>query len=100
MSINNDSMLVDLGRQVRELRIARGIDQVKLSSMSNVSLGAIKNLESGKGSSLSTLAQVAVALGREDWFNQFHVKPSVDPMAILRKSNENMPRRVSRTRKP
>ena len=40
-----------IGAQVRRLRIAYGLDQSQLASAANISVGAVKNLEGGKGSS-------------------------------------------------
>lgn len=56
-----------LGASVRALRIDRRLTQVRLAELANVSVGALKNLESGRGSSTSTLVRVAHALGEDRW---------------------------------
>lgn len=37
-----------IGTKIAEIRIERGLDQVKLSEESGLSIGAIKGLENGK----------------------------------------------------
>ena len=56
-----------LGEQVRNLRIRANLDQIQLAGRADISLGALKNLEGGKGSSLKSLIKVMQALGRSDW---------------------------------
>ena len=52
-----------LGEQVR---FACGLNQAGLAELANVSIGAVSNLERGRGSSLKTVAAVAKALDRTD----------------------------------
>jgi transcriptional regulator with XRE-family HTH domain len=54
-----------IGEQFRRLRITEEMDQIQLAGAANVSLGAIKNLETGKGSSLKTLIRVSRVLNQE-----------------------------------
>ena len=79
-----DEWGVQLGRQVRSARVARGLDQASLASQANVSLATLSNLERGKGSTLKTLIAVARALGRTDWLENFTPNVTVSPMQMLR----------------
>lgn len=56
-----------LGRQVRELRVAKRLTQVELAELANVSTGALKHLEAGAGATIRTLVRVLRALGEEAW---------------------------------
>lgn len=88
-----------LGEQVRQLRIARDIDQLTLASQANVSVGALKNLEGGKGSSLRTFIMVIRALNKEEWLSMLAPATTVSPLQMLRDEKLNAPRqRVSRNR--
>lgn len=91
-----------LGADVRRRRLAQGLTQVDLAKRSNVSLSAVKYLEWGRGSSLSTLIRVARALGRVDWLSSFApAEPSVSPIALLRQRQHetaSTARRVRRSR--
>jgi len=59
-----------VGEGVRRARLLMDMDQSTLARRANVSLGAVKNLETGKGSSLFTLLRVLRAVGRDDLFEQ------------------------------
>jgi transcriptional regulator with XRE-family HTH domain len=72
-----------IGAQVRAARIATNLGQSDLAARADISLGAVKNLEAGKGSSLKTLVRVARALGRTDWLESFTPPITVSPLAML-----------------
>ena len=61
-----DEWSAELGAQLRQLRLRKQIDQKQLSEMAGVALNAVKNLESGKGATVSSLIKVLRALGRAD----------------------------------
>ncbi|MHB1576481.1 MAG: helix-turn-helix domain-containing protein [Candidatus Dormibacteria bacterium] len=91
-----------LGEQVRRARIARDLDQVGLAELANVSVGALSNLERGKGSSLRTLISVLRPLQRTDWIESLAPPVGVSPMQLLL-SKQKAPRprlRASRKREP
>lgn len=87
-----------LGDQLRRLRLARDLDQLTLADKAGVSEKALRNLEAGRGSSLSTLLQVLRALDRLDWLETLSPVASVSPMALLRQRPERERRRVGRAR--
>ncbi len=89
-----------VGEQIRRLRIANGMDQQQLAGAANVSVGAVKNLEGGKGSSLKTLIMIARALNAEKWLESLSPETTISPLQMLRDQNKNAPRRrVFRSRK-
>jgi len=100
-SILADASTADLeagiGEQLRALRIAAGLDQAGLASLAGLSLGAVKNLEQGNGSSLRTVVRVARALGREDWLTGLAPRVTVSPIDVLRARREPR-KRVYRAR--
>jgi transcriptional regulator with XRE-family HTH domain len=91
-----------LGDQVRRVRIARNLDQTQLAELADVSIGAVSNLERGKGSSLRTLISVLRAVERTDWLESLAPAVGVSPMQLLRaKQKTPKPRmRASRKRLP
>ena len=93
-----DGLQAHLGDQLRRLRLSRDLDQLTLADRAGVSEKALRNLEAGRGSSLSTLLQVLRALDRLDWLDTLAPAASVSPMALLRQRPER--RRVGRPRGP
>src|SRR5271155_6148682 len=89
-----------LGDQVRQVRITRNLDQAQLAKLADVSVGAVSNLERGKGSSLRTLIAVLRALGRTDWIASLAPTVGVSPMQLLRSKQKTPQRRVRASRKP
>ena len=73
-----------LGAEIRNVRIANELDQASLAGLANISVGALSNLERGKGSSLKTLIAVVRALGRTDWIEALAPPVTVSPMQMLR----------------
>jgi len=44
----------------------------------------VRNLEAGRGSTLSTVIKVARALDRQDWVTDFYPEPEISPLALMR----------------
>jgi transcriptional regulator with XRE-family HTH domain len=86
-----------IGEQVRNARIASDLDQKRLSERANVSVGAVSNLERGKGSSLKTLIAVVRAVGRTDWLDSLAPPVTVSPLQVLR-AKQRSPRTRERVR--
>jgi transcriptional regulator with XRE-family HTH domain len=74
--------------------------QEDLARRAGVSLGAVKNLESGAGANLTSLVKVVRALGREDWLAALvpPPEPAVSPIRMLRESQKT-PRERRRVRR-
>jgi transcriptional regulator with XRE-family HTH domain len=72
-----------VGSQIREARIAANLDQAALAERADVSIGAVRNLEQGKGSSLKTVVRVVRALGRTEWLETLAPTISISPLAML-----------------
>jgi len=91
---------ISLGEQFRLLRIQADLEQKELALKASVSLGALKNLENGKGSSLRTIIKITRALDRTDWLEALAPKVSVRPMQMLKgQATDSARKKVYRTRK-
>ncbi len=94
MSIQNNTVMSTddwqkfVGDQFRAMRIRADLEQTELATRADVSVGAIKNLENGKGSSLRTLIRVCRALRRTDWLEALAPPVTVSPMDMLRKQGQ------------
>lgn len=94
---------VVVGQQFRDARLAADLDQRTLAERAGVSVGAVRNLERGTGSSLATVIRVARALGRTDWLASLAPAVGVSPLDALTQSRRGEPvhrrQRVSPRRK-
>ena len=82
----------ELGVAIQKLRLIRKLTQVELAGAANISLSAVQNLESGKGSTVKSLIAVARALGRSDWLNAITPpSPKISPMEMLRQKEAAPP---------
>lgn len=94
----------ELGARIRAVRIEADLGQRELAEAADISIGAVQNLEGGKGSSIATLVKVVRALDRTDWIEGLAPAITVSPMAMLRSHGQagtaDKPRRrVSRRRR-
>lgn len=92
-----DELQAALGKQLRELRIAKNLDQITTAEKAGISEKALRNLEAGRGSSVETLVRVLKALDSLDGLRLLAPKPTVSPLALLRHS-ATARRRVRRPR--
>ena len=86
-----------LGARLRKLRLSRNIDQRATADKAGISEKALRNLESGHGSTVETLLRTLKALDSLEGIEMLAPEPSVNPLALLR--NSKPPQRVRRPRK-
>lgn len=80
-----DEQLSAIGLALRDRRVGAGLTQEDLAQQADVSLGAVQNLEHGKGSSVRTLLRVSRLLGTDQWVETLQPPaPTVSPMQLLR----------------
>ena len=97
-SQTQEEMEVEFGRQLRDLRLRRNIDQRQLAGQAGVALNAVKNLENGRGATLSSLVKVLRSLGRADWLKTLAPTVGISPMQMLK---VKLPRqRASKSKRP
>jgi transcriptional regulator with XRE-family HTH domain len=75
-----------LGDKLRALRLSRNLDQKTLAERSGLSVRALRNLESGQGSTVKTLVSVLRALGRQDWLNTIAPVATINPLTLTRQA--------------
>jgi transcriptional regulator with XRE-family HTH domain len=92
-----EELEAELGGNLRTLRLQRNLSQETLAERAGLSLGAIRHLEAGAGSSTSTLAKVLNALGKGDALANLARVSIVDPYAITREARQRQraPRKKS-----
>jgi transcriptional regulator with XRE-family HTH domain len=87
-----------VGDQCRAARIRAMLEQAQLAALAGISVGAMANLEGGKGSSLKTLIKVLRALKRTDWLESLAPPVSVSPLQLLKSQRTDRPRQRIRRR--
>jgi transcriptional regulator with XRE-family HTH domain len=79
-----DEREAELGRHLRDLRLRQNIDQRQLAERADVALNALKNLEGGKGATVTSLVKLLRALGREEWLGTLAPQVSISPLQMLK----------------
>lgn len=75
---------VKFGQQLRDLRLRRNINQRQLAEQAGVALNAVKNLENGKGATLTSLVKVLRSLDRAEWLETLAPTVGISPMQMLK----------------
>jgi transcriptional regulator with XRE-family HTH domain len=103
LSSTTEELEVQLGQQIRALRLLRNVDQQSLAAQAGVALSALKHVESGKGATLKTLLKVLRALDRLDWLKSLSPAVSISPLQLLAqkapRQRASSPRRPSTVRR-
>jgi transcriptional regulator with XRE-family HTH domain len=81
-----DELQAVFGKQLQELRISKNLDQITTAEKAGISEKTLRNLETGRGSSVETLVRVLKALDSLDGLRLLAPKSSVSPLALLRHS--------------
>ncbi len=77
-----------LGERLKLLRLNQNLDQVTLAERAGISVGALKNLENGSGSTLKTLIAVLRVLGRQEWLSTIAPVATINPLNMPRASQQ------------
>jgi transcriptional regulator with XRE-family HTH domain len=88
----------ELGERVRKLRLSRNMDQRTTSDKAGVSEKALRNLETGHGSTVETLLRTLKALDFVQGIEMLAPEVTIDPLALLRRSRSRPQQRVRRPR--
>jgi transcriptional regulator with XRE-family HTH domain len=92
-----DELQAALGERLKRLRLNRNLDQRATAEKAGISERALRNLESGHGSTVETLLRVLKALDYLQGIDMLAPEASVNPLDLLRQSKA--PQRVRRAAK-
>jgi transcriptional regulator with XRE-family HTH domain len=90
-----DELQTALGERLRRLRLSRNIDQRTVAERAGLSETALRNLESGRGSTVETLLRTLKALDYLQGIDMLAPEATIDPLAMLRR-----PKPQRRVRRP
>ncbi len=93
---------IELGQQIRALRLRQNLDQQQLAERAGIALNAVKNLERGKGATLRSLIQALRVLNRVDWLRALAPAVSISPVQMLKAKvpRQRASRKKNNTKKP
>lgn len=74
-----------LADQLRSLRLRLNLQQSVVAEQADISLTALKNLESGHGATIKTLIKVLRVYHREDWLVSIAPQTTISPLQMLAK---------------
>lgn len=77
-----------LGECLKWFRLNLNLDQMTLAERAGISVGALKNLENGSGSTIKTLIAVLRVLGREEWLSTIAPVATINPLNMPRASQQ------------
>ena len=86
-----------LGERLKRLRLSRNLDQRTTAEKAGISEKALRNLETGRGSTVETLLRVLKALDHLQGLDMLAPEASVNPLELLRQPKPQQ--RVRRPRK-
>ena len=92
-----DEIALQLGDQLRMLRVRLRLTQDELAASAGLTRKAIVRLENGNGATVRSLLAVVRAIGRIDWIRSLAPAVSISPMELLR--SRKPPARRVRARK-
>lgn len=97
MSINQTvaEMEVSLGEKLKVLRLHKNLEQKTLAARAGVSVRALRNLESGEGTTVKTFLSVVRALGRQTWLDTVAPVATVNPLTFTTRAT---PRQRARSK--
>jgi transcriptional regulator with XRE-family HTH domain len=87
-----------LGERLRRLRLNRNLDQRTTAEKAGISEKALRNLETGKGSTVETLIRALKALEHLQGIDLLAPEISVNPLDLLRQPKA--PQRARRSVRP
>jgi transcriptional regulator with XRE-family HTH domain len=98
--MSDKAILRELGRRVKQKRLAKNLTQKRLAKMAGVSRMTIVNLEKGKAATLLTFVQVLHALGSLDGLESFLPDLGPSPLQVAKMKGKERSRASSSNIQP
>jgi transcriptional regulator with XRE-family HTH domain len=88
MAMTTEELLGELGEQLRAQRLRANLSLEDVAKTTGLSINAVRRLESGQGSTLSSFVSMIKALQRESWLTTLRPAVTISPMAMLTKGTQ------------
>jgi transcriptional regulator with XRE-family HTH domain len=92
-----EELTLKIGRDIRNLRVLKNINRHTLCSTAQVSMSALRKLETNGKASIQTLVKVLQALDKTDWLLNLSPQISINPLDMTRRGKSR--KRGAKTRK-
>lgn len=90
---------IELGTQIRALRVRLSWTQGELAQRANVALNVVRHLETGQGATVQGLLSVLKALGAAEWVKSVAPQVGISPLQALKSASRAPRQRVRAPRK-
>jgi transcriptional regulator with XRE-family HTH domain len=97
--ITPQKLQISLGERIRKLRLQRNLDQRATADKAGVSEKALRNLETGRGSTVETLLRTLKALNYLQGLEMLAPEVTISPLALLQNPKPQLRVRRPRRRK-
>ena len=98
--MSDKAVLRELGRRVKQRRLAKNLSQESLAEMAGVNRMTIVNLEQGRTTTLLTFVQVLHALGSLDGLESFLPEIGPSPLQVAKMKGKKRLKASGGSRKP
>ncbi len=82
-ALSAEELEVTIGENIKSLRLQKNLTRDSLAAHAGVSLSALRHLESGSGSNLTTLVRIARALDKQDWLLSVAPRITLNPLHMV-----------------
>ncbi len=83
--LTTDELMVELGEQLRAQRLRLNLTLEEVAGKTGLSINAVRRLESGEGSSLSSFVAVLRALNKAEWLGTLQPAVTINPLDLIHK---------------
>lgn len=100
-ALTDRSLLEQIGRKIKQIRIAKQISQQQLSKSCGLSVFSISQIENGSNPSILSLLAILRSLNSLDYLSTFWQEEPINPIAMVDYAKAHpQPQRVSSKKTP
>ena len=95
--LSTEELMIELGEQLRAQRLRINLTLEDVAKKTGLSINAVRRLESGEGSTLTSFVAVLKALKRANWLQTLQPPVTINPLDMLKREPR---KRAFKTRVP
>ena len=98
--ITPEELALEIGENIRTLRLLKNVPQKSLAAHAGVSMTALRHLEAGQGANLMTFIRIVRALDKEEWLQSLAPTATINPLHMVRGNDTRQRARQKKKAKP